>query len=65
MVDKTERAWLVRQAYQRSLTALRQKYDEEFQRMLADEYAAMGLEVHKRKSRIAARAATPEENDNG
>lgn len=54
-MDRQERAFLIRQAYQRSLTALRQKHDEEFQRMLADEYAEMGLEVNKRKSRVASR----------
>lgn len=56
-----DRAWLIRQAYQKTLTALRQKYDDEFQSMLAAEYEAMGLEVTKRKSRIAAQAAQPKE----
>ncbi len=54
-MGSTERAFLIRQAYQRALTALRQKHDDEFQRMLAAEYDSLGLEVIKRKSRVASR----------
>ncbi len=50
-----DRAALIRKAYQRALTGLRQKHDDEFQSMLADEYEALGLEVRKRKSRMATR----------
>jgi hypothetical protein len=60
-----ERSFLIRQAYQRSLTALRQKYDAEFQQMLAEQYEQMGLEVAKRKSRVASRNTDTEGDTDG
>jgi hypothetical protein len=60
-----ERAFLIRQAYQKALTALRQKHDDEFQQMLAEQYAQMGLEVAKRKSRVASRTTNPEGDTDG
>lgn len=38
-------------AYQRALSRLRQRHDDEFHAMLAEVYAEMGLEVAKRASR--------------
>jgi hypothetical protein len=57
--ESRERDRLIRKAYTSALTALRQKYDDEFQSMLADEYVALGLEVQKRTSRVASRHAVP------
>lgn len=53
-----ERPAAIRKAYSRALVRLRQEHDDEFQSMLADEYAAAGLEVVKRKSRMASRHAS-------
>lgn len=53
-----DRASSIRKAYARALVRLRQEHDDEFQSMLADEYASMGLEVIKRKSRMASRRAS-------
>ena len=50
-----ERARLIRMAYQHALVTLRQKHDDEFQTLLAAKYEEMGLEVRKRKSRMASR----------
>lgn len=62
---RSDRDGIIRRCYQRALTALRQKYDDEFQSMLADEYDKAGLNVRKRKSRIASRKPTEKENHNG
>lgn len=53
-----DRAAAIRKAYARALVRLRQQHDDEFQSMLADEYKSMGLEVVKRKSRMAVRRAS-------
>lgn len=57
---------LVRKCYERAKTILRQRHDEEFHSILAEQYALVGLDVRKRKSRIAAQAAhTEKENHDG
>ena len=55
-LPRSEHEKIVRRCYQRALTALRQKHDQEFHQMLADEYNAAGVSISKRKSRIAAKA---------
>lgn len=52
-----EHGRLVRQCYERAKTILRQRHDEEFHTILAEQYEKAGLDVRKRKSRIAAQAA--------
>lgn len=45
---------------------LRQSHDDEFQSLLQQQYEAEGLDIKKRKSRVAARRETIEkENTNG
>lgn len=60
-----QHARLVRQCYEKAKTILRQRHDEEFHQILASVYKEAGLEVNKRISRIAARAARNKETPNG
>ena len=55
-LPRSEHQKVVRRCYQRALTALRQKHDQEFHAMLADEYDKAGISISKRKSRIAVKA---------
>ena len=62
-MDGDEQARAVRKCYERAKTILRQKHDEEFQQILADQYREAGLQIRKRKSRIAAQGSVePKEN---
>jgi hypothetical protein len=64
--SKDDHGRLVRKCYERAKTILRQRHDAEFHAILAEQYEQAGLEIHKRKSRIAAQAAyTEKENTNG
>jgi hypothetical protein len=59
-MDGEEHARLVRKCYERAKTLLRQKHDEEFQQILAEQYESVGLQIRKRKSRIAAQGSVDE-----
>ena len=62
-MDSEEHARLVRKCYERAKTLLRQRHDEEFQQILAEQYESVGLQIRKRKSRIAAQGSVePKEN---
>ena len=61
MPPSDEHGRLVRQCYERAKTILRQRHDEEFHSILAEQYEKAGLDVRKRKSRIAAQAANTKE----
>jgi hypothetical protein len=52
-----EHSRVVRGCYEKAKTILRQRHDEEFHQILAEQYEAAGLEIHKRKSRMATRRA--------
>lgn len=66
MQPRSERDSMIRRCYQRALTMLRQSHDDEFQSLLQQQYEAEGLDIKKRKSRVAARRETIEkENTNG
>lgn len=45
----------VRACYEKAKTILRQRHDEEFHQILAEQYTAAGLSIDKRKSRVASR----------
>lgn len=52
-----EHSRLVRACYERAKTILRQRHDEEFHQILAEQYESEGLDIMKRTSRMATRRA--------
>ncbi len=52
-----EHSRAVRACYEKAKTILRQRHDEEFHQILAEQYAKEGLDIMKRTSRVASRNA--------
>ncbi len=59
----SEHSRLVRACYEKAKTILRQRYDEEFHAILAEQYEQAGLEINKRTSRMAVRRAATTEQE--
>lgn len=63
MADLSPHGRAVRACYERAKTILRQRHDAEFHEILSAEYQRAGLNITKRKSRLAAKAEKENTNE--